>query len=237
MHRKTFIWFDLGYTLIRLDREKNYRRLLETFGVRVTEEELTDAFHLTDKIFMRSYPGTLGKCPRCYMPWYLGMLNHRLGISLDLIRIMELWLDPSYNPGGRWICYDETITVLKELSDRGYRLGIISNWNETARDIIQRLGLTAFMDTIIISSERGCEKPDKRIFEIALSQARVRPEESLYIGDNYYDDVIGCRRVGMDILLINRYGRKGIEEIDDAEIITSLREIFPRLVTEGGKDP
>jgi len=46
---------------------------------------------------------------------------------------------------------------------------------------------------------------------------------------NYYDDVIGSSRIGMDILLLNRYGHDGIEEISDAVVITGLSEIIDLL--------
>lgn len=226
---KTFIWFDLGYTLIRLERERNYRRLLDALGVEVSLEDLIKAFHRTDKTFMRHYPGVLGRDPKTYMPWYLGLLNYTLGLSLDLLPVMNLWMRPEYNPRGTWVCYDETHDVLKTLKTWGYRLGIISNWDHTARDTIERLGLTAYMDCIVISSEHGYEKPDERIFNIAFDTADVRPEECLYVGDNYYDDVIGSRRAGMDCLLISRFGRDSIEEVSDAEVIGSLKELSDRM--------
>lgn len=227
-----FIWFDLGYTLIRLEREPRYSRLLASLGVDIPADDLTMPFHYMDKIFMRDFPGVFGRDPRTYMPWYLGMLNYRLGISLNLLTVMNLWMDPAYNPRGHWQCYDDTLTTLTKLKSLGYRMGIISNWDHSARGIIREHGLEPYMDCIVISSEEGYEKPDRHVFDVGLSRAGVSPEECLYVGDNYYDDVIGSRRVGMDNLLLNRYGRDGIEEISDAKVIGSLGEIIDHLVNE-----
>ena len=49
------------------------------------------------------------------------------------------------------------------------------------------------------------------------------------MGDNYYDDVVGCRKVGMRSLIVNRFGRLGTEEITDCDFITGLGELLALL--------
>lgn len=51
----------------------------------------------------------------------------------------------------------------------------------------------------------------------------------MYVGDNYYDDVIGSSKVGMESCLINRFGNVGIEEIDSVRTISSVADL-PRLL-------
>ncbi len=48
----------------------------------------------------------------------------------------------------------------------------------------------------------------------------------MYVGDNYYDDCLGSRKVGMNALIINRFGSLGVEEIDDCTVIRRLADIF-----------
>ena len=74
----SFIWFDMGYTLVYMQREKTYRQALEKFGVDAAIEILEKEFHLTDKLFMREYPGVFLNERGVFMPWYLGILNYRL---------------------------------------------------------------------------------------------------------------------------------------------------------------
>ena len=45
------------------------------------------------------------------------------------------------------------------------------------------------------------------------------------MGDNYYDDAVGSRKVGMQALILNRFGKLGVEEIDDAPIIQNLAQV------------
>jgi putative hydrolase of the HAD superfamily len=94
---------------------------------------------------------------------------------------------------------------------------------------LNRAGLIGYFDHLVISCEVGCKKPDARIFNLALAKAGVNGRECLYVGDNYYDDALGSRKVGMQSLIINRFGLLGVEEITDCPIIKDISEIFDYL--------
>jgi putative hydrolase of the HAD superfamily len=223
--RTTFIWFDIGYTLLYNLREPTYQQVLREHGAEVSEHDLVHAFHWVDKIFMREYPGVLGKDPRTYSPWYLGVLNYHLGLRLDLCRVFTRWRELQDATKDYWRAFDFAPAVLERLKNRGCGLGIISNWDPSARSILTRQGLAEYFQPIIISSEVGIEKPDERIFRLALEKAGVPASRCLYVGDNYYDDAIGAMKVGMPSVIVNRFERKGIGEIDGHPIIQDIREI------------
>jgi putative hydrolase of the HAD superfamily len=223
--KTTFLWFDIGYTLLYNLREPTYQQVLRECGAEVSEKDLVLAFHWVDKIFMREYPGVLGKDPRTYSPWYLGVLNYHLGLRLDLCGVFTRWKDLQDATEDYWRAFDFTPAVLERLKQKGYRLGIISNWDPSAKSILTRQGLADYFDQIIISSEVGFEKPDERIFHLALQRAGVSASECLYVGDNYYDDALGSMKVGMPSVIINRFERRGIAEIEGHAIIRDIREI------------
>lgn len=52
-----YLWFDLGYTLVKTNREEAYQKALERMGVYRGKEEIAIAYHRSDKLFMREYPG------------------------------------------------------------------------------------------------------------------------------------------------------------------------------------
>ncbi|MEK8128761.1 HAD family hydrolase [Paenibacillus filicis] len=227
----SFIWFDLGYTLVYQEREAVFQRFLLEEGIELDLERIELAYHLTDKLFMREYPGVLGREPGTFFPWYMGVLNHSLGLHFDLsrqcIRLREL-----QGPRDRsWQAFPEAVSVLRELKSHSLGVGLISNWDISARDVLANTGLLPLLDPIIISSEVGIAKPDPAIFELALERAGVPPEECLYVGDNYYDDVIGSERVGMKSCLINRFGREGIQEIGSGAILASIQDLQVHLGT------
>ena len=220
--QKKYLWFDLGYTLLRLKRDVSFQQILQGMGVSISAVEVEKAFHLTDKLFMREYPGVLGKKRGYSMPMYLGHMMYLLGVETDICPLFESWKGELENPLDIWVPYDFVKEELRKLSDRGFRLGVISNWDSSARPLLDLHGLTHFFDDIIISSEVGVEKPSDEIFERAFSQASVTPDDCLYVGDNYYDDGIGSARVGMDFVIINPYGTLGVEELKDCSVLPDI---------------
>ncbi|GGG03670.1 haloacid dehalogenase [Paenibacillus albidus] len=224
-----YLWFDLGYTLVKTDREEVYQDTLKVFQINKSRAEITLAYHRTDKLFMREYQGVLGKDGRVYQPWYIGCLNYFLGVSLPIDDVIAAHRNVTAPGKLHWKAFDYTIPTLRSLRQKGYRLGLISNWNETAREVLADNRLEEELDEIIISSEVGIEKPDPAIFEFALAKADVTAKQSLYIGDNYYDDVKGSQKVGMECLLINPYGSQGIEELNYSQVITSIQEVASYL--------
>jgi putative hydrolase of the HAD superfamily len=222
----SFVWFDVGYTLLYMQREKTYQQALRECGHDVPLADIEREFHLTDKLFMREFPGIFLGARQEYMPKYLGILNDRLGLNADIHDLDLRWEHLKRNTANYWLPFSGVSEVLAELKKRSIRLGIISNWDQTARDVLRASGLIDFFDHLVISCEVDCVKPDKRIFEIALGMAAVSAHDCIHIGDNYYDDALGSRKVGMDALIINRFGRLGVEEITDCTIIQRLSDLF-----------
>jgi len=89
---------------------------------------------------------------------------------------------------------------LSFLEDQGIRTGVISNITydgELVRERITTQIPNHGFEFILATSDYMFRKPNHRIFELALENADLRPEEVWYIGDNYECDVIGARGVGM----------------------------------------
>jgi putative hydrolase of the HAD superfamily len=224
----SYIWFDLGYTLLYKPREEAYRKVLEELGHPFTREELERQYHLVDKHFMREHPGVFGRDPETFMPWFLGELNHRLGLRTNLSQSWERL--KRLQPSGEWLPFPPVASALAELK-KTYRLGVITNWDASARPILAAHGLAANFDQVVVSCEVGWEKPDTRIFTHAMEKAGVRPEECVYVGDNYYVDAVGARAVGMDCLIINRFGGLGVEELEGQAILRDVSEVGPWLAS------
>lgn len=225
----SFVCFDIGYTLLYMQREVTYRQALKEFGHQIALEVIEREFHLTDKLFMREYPGIFLKPRKVYMPTYLGLMNYRLGLGIDVCQLDDCWEEIKQNTDPYWLPFDGVREVLDELKRRSIGMGIISNWDWTARDVLTAAGLIDYFDPILISAEVDSNKPDARIFELALQKAGIPADRCLYIGDNYYDDAIGSRKVGMKPLIINRFGKLGVEEIEDCPVIGHLSDLFNHI--------
>ncbi len=87
--------------------------------------------------------------------------------------------------------------MLGELRNRGYRLHVLSNNSSILPLQLELIGTTDYFDTISWSEEMGVEKPDPRIFELALERIGATPAEAVYVGDSFEADVLGAAGAGI----------------------------------------
>jgi putative hydrolase of the HAD superfamily len=87
-----------------------------------------------------------------------------------------------------------------------FRLGVVSNANGTVRAKLGRLGLGDRFETVVDSHEEEIEKPDPRLFRVALRRMNLRPDETAYVGDMYHVDVVGARAAGLTPVLLDPHG-------------------------------
>jgi len=122
--------------------------------------------------------------------------------------------------------FDDVEPALDELEAAGLVLAIVSNFEAWLEDLLGRLGVRDRFGVRVISGREGVEKPDLRIFELALERLSIEATDAMYVGDNPEFDVVPAATLGMTPVLIDRRGR-----YPDAEgtRIADLREL-PSLV-------
>jgi putative hydrolase of the HAD superfamily len=118
------------------------------------------------------------------------------------------------------------VSTLEELATDGIRLGIISNWDERLRVLLQRLKLDRMFETIVVSCEAGFAKPSPVIFELAAEKLGLPPASILHVGDSFEMDVQGARSAGFAALQLIR-----AEARPHPDAIRSLAEL-PARITE-----
>jgi HAD superfamily hydrolase (TIGR01509 family) len=98
--------------------------------------------------------------------------------------------------------------TLELLVGSGYTLHVLSNNSDLLLHQLRVIGLAeGFFTTVSWSEEIGWEKPDPRIFEVALGRAGADPAQSVYVGDDPRADVEGPRRIGMATVQVDYYGK------------------------------
>lgn len=133
------------------------------------------------------------------------LLCRRLDIHEDAEVLARRVYDTFGNPA-RWRAYEDVLPAMARLSERGLRLGIISNWDSRLGGLLTGLGFDDYIHAVISSAEVGLHKPDPRIFELACERLGVSPEDAAHVGDHHYADVLGATAVGMTAVLIDRLG-------------------------------
>ena len=92
--------------------------------------------------------------------------------------------------------------MLKKLRGVG-RVYLLSNAQSCfTLEELRTTGLYDLFDGILISSDVGVKKPSPEIFEIAFNRFGITPENSVYVGNDLRDDILGASRVGMRTVYI-----------------------------------
>jgi putative hydrolase of the HAD superfamily len=109
----------------------------------------------------------------------------------------------------RLVAFPQTEEILAELKTR-YRLAVVSD-AQSAYGLpeLRAAGLAKYFAPIIISGDYGYRKPDPRLFQAALAELQVRPEEAIFIGNDRFRDVLGARKAGMKTILFCPNGNRG----------------------------
>ncbi|QDZ14398.1 HAD family hydrolase [Humibacter ginsenosidimutans] len=130
-----------------------------------------------------------------------------------------------------WRLYDESIEVVHGLRERGIRVAVITNGpSEFQRAKLETVGMTTAFDAIVVSGDRGIEKPRPEIFETALSALGAEPSAALHIGDSRSADVVGAHAAGMAAVWLDRSGIGSLEPHQHADaVVTDLRGLYPLL--------
>ena len=127
-----------------------------------------------------------------------------------------------------WRLFPEALDVLRHLRERSTRLALVTNGDlRHQRDKVERHGLGAFFDVILIEGELGVGKPEPVVYRRALDALRVAPADATMVGDHLEWDVEAPQRLGLCGIWIDRDTRglpPGTATTPD-RIIHDLREL------------
>jgi putative hydrolase of the HAD superfamily len=121
---------------------------------------------------------------------------------------------------------EDVVPTIRELKKAGVKVGLLTNRSDPPTDYLQETGLVHEMEFSVAAGQIGSWKPDPEAFFYSMGMARSTPAETVYIGDNYYADILGARRAGMHAVLIDR-GR--IFPEPDCPAIYEIAEMLPLL--------
>ena len=95
---------------------------------------------------------------------------------------------------------ERIVSLLRELKERGYKIGLISNCYQEEAEAIRANVLASCFDVMMLSCEQGVQKPEREIFERCLAELSVAPEDCLYVGDGGSFELETARSFGMKTL-------------------------------------
>jgi len=96
------------------------------------------------------------------------------------------------------------VPELLEKLEKKYRLGIIANQSLGTEQRLAQFGIRQFFKVVAASAEEGLEKPDPRIFMLALDRAGCIPGEAFMIGDRLDNDIEPAGKIGMKTIWVRQ---------------------------------
>lgn len=161
-----------------------------------------------------------------------GELREQFNIDSNIAvdELLQFWFQQF---SSHTVLMDGAVELLTALKDRGIKLGLITNGSVISQYAkIDRVGLRSYFDTIIVSDEVGCKKPDKKIFELAVTQLDVEPRACIFVGDHPINDVHGAREAGLQPVWLQGF-RAWEQQLTPApHTITSLAQVLQLLDVE-----
>jgi HAD superfamily hydrolase (TIGR01509 family) len=201
----TGVFFDAGNTLLSLD----YAAIVDVLGVEGFPVSRDEVWRAECRARVRLDPFLAeievresGEVFSRYMRYAFEEMGVAWGEKAGRVleRLSEINRRESLWRGGAMPGAREVLAGLKE---KGYVVGVVSNSDGRIETLIRDAGLASHLDVIIDSRLVGVEKPDPRIFHVALERTGLRPHEAIYVGDFYSLDVVGARRAGLEAILLD----------------------------------
>jgi putative hydrolase of the HAD superfamily len=129
------------------------------------------------------------------------------GLALERVPPMleRLWRE--HQARNLWSLVPQGLApAIDKMRATGVRAAVVSNSEGFLARILSDLGILGVFDLVIDSGVVGVEKPDPRIFVLALESLGVPPSRALHLGDNYATDVLGARAAGLRVALVDPFG-------------------------------
>lgn len=139
------------------------------------------------------------------------------------------------------VAYPDAAETLAALRQRGFLLGVCSNWGWDLDVSIGQSGLAHLIDAAVTSARVGFRKPHSQIYVAITDQLGVSPTETLFVGDSFHPDVTGPLALGMQAAHVwRRSGPSGREPPPlppDAGRVACVGELlaWPRLAAAAAR--
>jgi len=227
---KKAVFFDFGDTLASTSPPyiKRINMAMRRAGYEVSYEEFEKAYLEADYDIFKIYEKQGKLTPEEYRSNFRSLLYEALGVDEDpsvfYTKIREEMKEIKFSRA----VLEGTFDLLESLKKKGILIGIISNNDGKTEEKCEEVGIKSYIDYVFDSTELNLVKPDRRIFELALSNMGVSPKESIHIGDLYGSDVLGGLNAGLDVIWFNQRGGERFDgmEVCEVQSLIQIKEVL-----------
>jgi HAD superfamily hydrolase (TIGR01549 family) len=236
------ILFDLDGTLFHHlpSSGEVFLEYVRSIGLHVSEEDRIRAEHWVHFYF--AYSPEIQADIKMFKDdtegFWVNFTQRRLAASgihpaqaVELAPQVSAYMSETYKPETH--VPEDARTLLKFLKESRYMLGMVSNRESPYQEEMQKRELDSYFQFFLAGGEVNSFKPDALIFKRALELAGTSAQETMYVGDNYFADILGSHRAGLTPVL---YDPVSLFPEADCAVIKSFAEI-PALLSHLTQSP
>jgi HAD superfamily hydrolase (TIGR01549 family) len=201
------VFFDIGDTLVDESDFARFRhasvfRFLAQRGIATTEEQYTaDLNNLSMRGRMTLFE---------QLRWFALRGGGTTVQAMEVFRDYILQVAPEAPE--RFRLFPDTRACLERLASaqdahgEPVRRGVIANQPTWIRRSLAEWEILGYFepDALVISDEVAVSKPHPEIFQFALKQAGITPDEAVMVGNDYFNDIEPAKWLGMRTIWIER---------------------------------
>ncbi|MCE0494495.1 pyrimidine 5'-nucleotidase [Vibrio salinus] len=219
-----WVLFDADETLFHFGSYTGIKLMLERKGVELTDDSFRDYEKVNKPLWVHYQNGDITASE---------LKTRRFKIWAEQLNTTPQELNYSYMQAMGDICtlLPGARELIEKLSQK-VKLGIITNGFSDLQSIrLEQTGLAPYFEHVIISEEIGIAKPDRRIFEHALT-LMGNPDKSrvLMVGDNPHSDILGGLNTGIDTCWLNTEKVPSPDGVNAHMEVSSLDELHQYLL-------
>jgi putative hydrolase of the HAD superfamily len=225
--------FDCAGTLLQLDppQEVIFRDAAAELGLDLSLESVAYAYDLVD--FGWKMRSSEVKSIAAKVEFYR-VLNAGLCTALGIQRSFEKLhplLTKRFAERRNWVPLNDVVDALQAIG-KLVPIHALANWDKGLDGVLMRAGLRDLFGDVAASESLGAEKPARACFDAFLVRNGLKPAGVIYVGNEYFADVVGAREAGLTPVLVDRQDRLPAA---DCLRVHSLYELIPTEGAEGSR--
>lgn len=157
--------------------------------------------------------------------WYQGLIDMWGWTDAPSKTVLANHYDTTF--GDHNVIFPNSAVLLKELKNRGYITGVITNGPSILQNHkMDTSGLRPYCDIVVVSGDVGVHKPDPALFIYTADKLGLKPCECTYVGDHPVNDIQGALSAGMNAVRMNWGWFKGRDLRPDVPVITDILDVL-----------
>lgn len=240
LQRFQLVTFDVTGTLLEFKTppEIQYAKTAATFGLKDIDHKLLGScFRKEFKKMSQKYPNFGYATDLSWQQWWIQLVRNIFycvdaSILPKDLTVIAKTLFHQYRSDGNecWKVVKGAKELIEKIKKEGKIIGVISNFDPSLERILVSLNLTDF-DFVLTSYNCGVEKPDKRIFQIALEKFKNNESEAVHVGNIVDIDYIGAKNAGWSSILLSN-DLKALPKNSRHHIFPNISELLNTLETK-----